>query len=436
MQNDDQKISCPKCHTEIPLTEALSGKIKERLRAEYDIQMQRKNQEIADEKNKLKEEEIKIGEEKKRIKEKEESMNLIIDGRLKAEEIKIREAVISELQGKAEMEMQYLKEQNARREKELNEARRAELEWRKEKDDFEEKKKNYDLEFQRKLDAEKNIIVEKTKTEMANDMQMKMREKEKQMEMLQRTIEDLKRKSEQGSMQIQGEVQEEELRESLSQKFPQDMVEDVPTGIKGADLIQNVNTNFGEKCGIILWESKNTKMWSNDWIKKLKDDQIIAKADVCILVSRALPEGVKDFSFMSGVWVCDYRFVISLASVIRMHLKDIGKIKNSFIGRDEKMENLYNYFSGNQFKTRVENIVMAFSSMKNDLETEKRSMQRIWAKREKEIERVIDNTAGMYGELQGISGSALAPVKNLELPDGDVKVSEEESEAKDENALF
>lgn len=431
MQNDDQKISCPKCNFEIPLSEALSGKIKERLKAEYDIQMQRKNQEIIIEKNKLKEAEQKMEEEKKKLKEKEESMNLIIDGRLKAEEIKIREAVKSELQGKTDMEMRYLKEQNARREKELNDARQAELEWRKEKDNFEEKKKNFDLEFQRKLDAEKNIIVEKTKMEMTNDMQMKMREKEKQMEILQRTIEDLKRQSEQGSMQIQGEVQEEELKEILSRKFPHDFVSDVPAGVNGADLVQNVNTNFGEKCGVILWESKNTKMWSNDWIKKLKDDQIIAKADVCILVSRALPEDVKDFAFMSGVWVCDYRFVISLAAVVRMHLKELGKIKNSLVGRDEKMENLYNYLSGNQFKNRVENIVMAFSSMKQDLETEKRSMQRIWAKREKEIERVIENTAGMYGELQGM-GAALPRVQSLELPDGEEEKIEDE---KNENAI-
>lgn len=425
MQNNDQKINCPNCNFEIPLNEALSNRIKEQLKSQYEMEAQKKEAV-------LKVEREKLVREKMAFEEKEKKMETEIKEKLRAEEFKIRESLKKEMEEKAGVEMTFLKEQNARREKELADARRMELEWRKEKDEFEEKKKNFNLELQRKIDEGKNVIIEKTKMEMTNDMQMKMREKEKQMEILQRTIEDLKRQSEQGSMQIQGEVQEEELKEILSRKFPHDLVSDVPAGVNGADLVQNVNTNFGEKCGVILWESKNTKMWSNDWIKKLKDDQIIAKADVCILVSRALPEDVKDFSFVSGVWVCDYKFVISLAAVVRIHLKELGKIKNSLVGRDEKMENLYNYLSGNQFKNRVENIVMAFSSMKTDLETEKRSMQRIWAKREKEIERVIENTAGMYGELQGM-GAALPRVQSLELPEGEEEKIEDESV---DNVLF
>lgn len=432
MSINDQKINCPNCNFEIPLTEALSSRIKSQLKNEYEAEARKKEQE-------LRAAQEKLAQEKKEIEEREKNMENMLNEKLRAEQVRMRENLKKEIEEKSGVELAFLKEQNARREKELEAARRMELQWRKEREEFEEKKKNFELELKRKIDEEKNIIVEKTKMEMANDMQMKMREKEKQMEMLQKTIEELKRKSEQGSMQIQGEVQEEELKELLGHKFPQDIVEDVPTGVNGADLIQQVNTNFGEKCGVILWESKNTKNWSNDWIKKLKDDQIIAKADICILVSRALPEGVKDFSFMSGVWVCDYQFVISLASALRIHLKDIAKIKNSLVGREEKMENLYKYLSGNQFKNRVENIVMAFSSMKSDLDTEKRSMQRIWSKREKEIERVIENTSGMYGELQGIIGAALPQVESLELPAGEEEKVGDEGKgeaAREDNILF
>jgi len=253
-----------------------------------------------------------------------------------------------------------------------------------------------------------------------------MAEKDKQLDQLRRSLEDAKRKSEQGSMQIQGDVQEEDLKLMLRSHFPVDMIEDVPTGIRGADLVQTVNTSFGNKAGVILWESKNTKAWSAEWIKKLKDDQALAKADVCILISQVLPEGVKDFALQGGVWVCSYEMAFSVASFLRVHLTQLSQVKQSLIGKDEKMELLYTYLSGSEFRNRVETIVGAFTSMQSDLETEKRAMQRIWKKREKEIERVVMSTSGMYGDLQGIVGASLPTIRALELPGAE---EFEESEA-------
>lgn len=407
----EQKIICPNCGFQIPLTEAFSLQMREKIRGEFALQSQKKEAEIA--------EKMKVLDlEKKNIEEEKESLSKTLEKRMKVEREKILEMARKEAEESLNLELKYLQTQNEEQKKKIEESRKGELDSRKEIEELKEQNKMRDLEFQRKFDAEKEKIVEKTKIEMMGEGQMKIKEKDKQLEMLRKTIEDLKRRSEQGSMQIQGEVQEEDLREILRANFPADTVNDVPTGIRGGDIIQMVNSKFGEKCGVILWESKNTKSWSNDWIRKLKDDQIMLKSDICILVSKTLPEGIKNFSFSEGVWICDYRFSLSLVYALRLHLYEMNNLKKSFAGKGEKMEVLYNYLSGSQFKNRIENIVMTFVNMKTDLDAEKRAFQKIWSRREKEIERVIENTSGMYGELQGIIGSSVLPqVKSLELED-------------------
>jgi hypothetical protein len=185
--------------------------------------------------------------------------------------------------------------------------------------------------------------------------------------------------------------------------------------MNGADLVQTVNTNFGQKAGVILWESKNTKQWSDDWIKKLKSDQALVAADVCVLVTKALPSGVKQFGCIDGVWVLEYGVVLPVTSMLRVHLLQLLQTKTSLVGREEKKDYLYEYLSSAQFRNRIENIVLGFKSLKEDLETEKRSMQRIWSKREKEIERIVLSTTNFYGDVQGIIGASLQSVPALEL---------------------
>ncbi len=364
-----QTVSCPKCHTIIPLDETLfESNLKEKLEGE------------------------------------------------KAKLWKIAQEKAAE---KLSTELKDLQEVNKEKDKKIEDMRDQELELRKQKREIEESKKNLKLEAERKLDVERSKISQSAKQEALEETRLKMAEKDKQMEQLKKSLADATRKSEQGSMQIQGDVQEDDLKVILSNAYPMDLIEDVPAGVRGADLVQTVKTSFGQKAGVILWESKNTKAWSNDWVKKLKGDQAIVKADICILVSQTLPDEVKDFKSVNGVWVCSYQSVMSLVSVLRVQLIQVSQIKQSLVGKDEKMEVLYNYLSGNEFKNRMENIVTAFTSMQGDLETEKRSMQRIWQKREKEIERVIANTSGMYGDLQGIVGASLPAIKALELPNGE-----------------
>lgn len=386
-------ITCIHCHKSFALTEALTeqirGSMQTELAKEYDARL------VAE----------REAYEKRLLEEKK---TLWVTAQQKANE-------------KAETELRDLKEQALEKEKKLMEAQKHELELRKQARDLEERAKSMQLEMERRLDEERKILGRKMQEEAEQQFARKMMEKDQQMEQLKKTIDDLKRKTDQGSMQLQGDAQEENLKASLEAAFPMDSVADVPTGIKGGDLIQTVRSTYGEDAGVILWESKNTKNWNAQWLKKLKGDQLLAKADVCIIATTVLPEGMSGFGHLDGVWVVDIRYAVAFAMNIRYHLVEMARAQRSLVGRDEKMELLYQYLSGTQFKSRVENIVSAFRSMKEDLDKEKRAFERIWSKREKEIERVISNTTGMYGDMQGIIGASLPTIAYLELDEPDLE---------------
>jgi hypothetical protein len=415
----DQTINCPKCSAEIALTETLSLQIKDQLRAEFEKKEQQQLEKMVAHEKILQAERLKLSQER-------EVMQKSVEEKVKAEKEKMWVVAQEKAQEKFGLELKDLKQQKEEREALLKEAQKHELELRAKTRELEEKTKNAELEIARKLDDERRKIEEKFKTEQSQQIDERMRliqedfrkrelEKDKQMEQMKKALDDAQRKSEQGSMQIQGEVQEADLKQLLSSTFPADRVEDVPTGINGADLIQTVNTNFGQKAGVVLWESKNTKQWSDDWVKKLKSDQALAAADISVLVTKALPSGVKQFGCVDGVWVLEYGMVLPVTSMLRVHLLQLLQTKTSLVGREEKKDYLYEYLSSAQFRNRIENIVLGFKSLKEDLETEKRSMQRIWSKREKEIERIVLSTTNFYGDVQGIIGASLQSVPALEL---------------------
>ncbi len=441
-----QTIICPSCNTSIDLDKM----------AEHKYEKIKEEQE-----KKLK---IIQAEQEKVFQEK-------LEKTLEAEKIQMRkqlkeysEKKVLEERKKVELEMKDMENQLKDAEVKQKEAQELQLEFMKKKREFEEKEKNQALELEKKLQIESEkleiklkerqkeqqeilekklqkkqdeILEEKLKKaeieqiriqEKIQEEQKNIREKEqeafrkkelellKQQEQMKKALDEAKRKAEQGSQQIQGDIQEDDLKNLLEHAFPFDSISDVPTGIRGADLVQNVHDNFGRKKGIMLWESKNTKSWQESWLKKLKDDQAEAKADICILATTTLPKDVQNFACKDGVWVVDYRFALSLAHILRSQILEISKVKTSLEGRDEKMDFLYQYLSGPQFRNRIENIVSAFTGMQTDLLSEKRAMQRIWSKREKEIDRMINNTSGLYGDMQGII--ALPTIENLELPEG------------------
>ncbi|MCX6807855.1 MAG: DUF2130 domain-containing protein [Patescibacteria group bacterium] len=410
----DQTITCPKCGEQIPLNDALTGKIREQLKGEIEKRVLEREKQLATKEKALAESQKNIDEQVRK--------------KLDTEKAKIMAEAKEEAGKKLELEMQNLKKSDEEKEKQLEEMRKQAIAFMDKARELETKDKNRELEFAQKMDEERGKIAEQAKKETLEEVNLKAAEKDKQMEQMRKTIEDLKRKSEQGSTQIQGDAQEAALKEILQGMFPIDSIEDVPTGVNGADLIQAVNNSLGQKTGVILWESKNTQKWDNKWIAKLKGDQALVKADVCILVSQSMPEGLENFGLKDGVWVCSYKFALALAGVLRLNLIQIGQIKQSLVGKDQKMELLYNYLSGSEFYNRIENIVSAFTSMKVDLETERRSMQRIWNKRAKEIDRVVDNTSCMYGDLQGIIGALLPTIQALALPSGEDEGEMQEEE--------
>jgi len=249
----------------------------------------------------------------------------------------------------------------------------------------------------------------------SDNYRFKILEKDKQLDNMKKIIDELKLKSEQGSQQIQGEIFEENLEKILIDKFPQDNILPVPKGIKGADILHKINNEKGLYCGTIIWEVKNTKTWNNEWINKLKDDQREIRADISVLMTKTLPKNINNFEYINGIFITDYKSVIGLSTTLRNSIIQIEITKQSLEGKDDKKEVLYKYLSSQEFRQKVESIVETFSIMKSDLDTEKRIITKTWAKREKQIERISNNTTKIYGDIQGLIGSSLLQIKNLEF---------------------
>lgn len=400
----EQTITCPNCNTQIPLNDALTQKIRDQLKSEIEKDIIEKERQIT-----LRE---------KAVEEGQKNIDEQVNKKLDAEKVKIIATAKEEAGKGLELEMDNLKKADAEKEKQLKEMREQAIASLDKARELETKDKNRELEYAKKMDEATKIITNQIKQEADEANKMKFAEKDKQMEQLKKALEDANRKAEQGSMQIQGDAQESDLRTALQGAFAGDTIEDVPTGVKGADLIQTVFSSMGQKQGIILWESKNTKAWNAEWVKKLKDDQVSTKADVVIIATQVLPEGIDTFVFRDGVWITAYKYALPLVAALRYQLSEMNRIKQSFVGKDAKMELLYNYLGGAEFKNRIETIVLAFVSLKSGLDAEKRAMEKIWNRREKELDRVIKNTTGFYGDLEGIMGSALPPIQALELGDG------------------
>jgi hypothetical protein len=389
---NEQFITCPKCDERIKLTDAIRSPIEEGLRREFEAQSKQREKEF--------------------------------DERLAEARAQLEEKAKKQAEESVTVELKDLRAQLDERSQQLDTARKQELDLRKRQRELEAREKNQELELARKLDEERQKIWREAASKSDEQNLMRMREKDLLMEQLKGQIEELKKRVEQGPQQRQGEAQELVLDDRLRAQFPFDEIEAVAKGRKGGDVIQRVRDNVGRQAGSILWESKRTRAWSDTWIAKLKDDMRAAKADVAVLVTEVLPKDCEHSGLVEGVWVADFPFALGLGMALRDALLQITQARGAASGQAEKMEVLYRYLSGPQFRQRVEAIVESFSTMKVDLDAEKRAMERQWAKREKQIERVISNTSGMYGDLQGIIGAALPAVKMLELSPGDTSSQE------------
>jgi hypothetical protein len=372
----DNQIICPNCKKAIPLNEALSSQIQEKYQKFYKIR-------LAEEKAK-----IEIGLKESLTKDITEKMQM-------------------DLKNKAN-ESEELKKQNKALQEQLLELNKLLRQLRVEMD---QKK----LELEKKLVEDQEKIRNEEKKRVEDEYKFKILEKDKKLDDAMNMADEYKRKLEQGSQQLQGEVLELEIENMLKQEFRNDEILDVPKGIRGADVMQIVKNNYGKSCGTIIWESKRTKAWSDSWLTKLKEDQRDLKAEIAVIISQVLPSGIKKFGLLNGVWVCDFDSIIGLATALRITLVEVSSVKVSNENRQGKMEILYNYFSGIEFKQRLEAIVEAFNGMQENIETEKRWFAKKWAKEEKDTRKFFDNISGMYGDLSGMMGKALPDVRGLNM---------------------
>lgn len=380
MSNTNLNIICPKCSTNISIDDALKSQIIGDTEREYSA---------------------KLEEEKKKM--------WAIAQKKAEEKIKLE----------SEQSAKLLREELELKTKKLEQAEKSELELRRNKLQLEEEKKSFELQMQRQLDAERVKIKEDAQKAYAEERKYKDAEKDKIIADMRKQVEDLKRKSDLSSQQLQGEVLELDLEESLRSEFPIDDIAPVPKGINGADIIHKVKNIHGATAGAIAWELKRTKAWTESWIQKLKEDRRAVKADIAILISTVLPEGIEDFGFRDGVYIAKPKYALNIARIIRLDILRAANTKSAEAGRNEKKEVLYNYLCGSEFKGRVEAIVEASVASKKALDQEKRAYNKIWAIREKQIEKIEMNMIGMWGDMQGIAGQSLPEIKSLELVSGE-----------------
>jgi len=401
-------ISCPNCGQEFEMSDALTGRIRKHLKAELLQDVKKREAEVKEKTEALKAQE-------KQVSKKQEAIDEEIEAKLKERLSEAEKKAAKKLEGRYVDQVKELQKDLEEKDVDIKNFRKQELELRKEQRKLKEAAESLELDVARKLDEEREKIRAETSKKIAEENRLKDLEKDKVINDLKASVEDMKRKAEQGSMETQGEVLEQDFETQLNAFFVHDDIQPVPKGIKGADLVQTVRTPMGGECGVLLWETKNTKAWSNGWIPKLKDDMIETRASIAILVSVVLPAGIKRFGQVDGVWVSDPLCAIPLAAALREHLEAISRERTASTGKNEKMEALYQYLAGVEFKQKIEGIIEAFTSMQEQLNRESRAMEKHWKQREKEIERVVKNTVGLYGDMQGIIGGQIPAIPALEL---------------------
>jgi hypothetical protein len=404
-------IICPNCEFMIPLNEVLTHQIEDSLKKELQKDIRKQEELLA-----ARKEELRSKEEA--LKKSETDLDDKLQVLLKQKETELIAQATKKARTDSETTLKALQQELEEKAKKLTEAQETELALRKKSRDLEEREKTLALEVEKKLAAGIDEAQQKAIKSFQETQQLKDAAYEKKIADMAKAVDEAKRKAEQGSMQTQGEVAELTLEDALSSAFRYDEIEPVGKGIRGADVIQTVKDKSLKACGKIIWEVKNTKVWSQGWIQKLKDDQVTSGAEIAIIVTEAMPADLKDFGMVENVWVTTKTLAIPLAGALRDSLANLTYARNSAEGMSEKMKFLHKYIVGPEFRQKVEGIIETFSGMKAQLDKEKRAMTRLWKEREKQIDRVVENTSGMYGDFRGVIGADLKEISSLELGDG------------------
>ena len=412
----DPTITCPQCKNEIKLTESLAAPLVESTRQKYLQQIADKDAEVAKREAAIRDQQAVLAKAKETIDEQVAEKLKTQRASIAAEEAKKAKVLLgADLDQKAR-ELTELQEVLKQRDVKLAEAQKAQADLIRKQRELDDAKREMELTIEKRVQESSAAIRDKAKRDVEDELKLKVAEKDQTIVAMHKQIEELKRKAEQGSQQLQGEVQELELENILRTRFPHDSIEPVPKGEHGGDALHRV---FGPPlqtcCGTILWEFKRTKNWSDGWLAKLRDDQRAASADFAVIVSQALPKDVDTFDHLDGIWITSPRTIVPMAIALRHSLIELSKLRQSGEGQQTKMDLIYQYMIGPRFRHRIQAIVEKFSDMHEDLEKERKTMTKLWAKRAEQIRCAVESTAGMYGDLQGIAGRTLQEIEGLEI---------------------
>jgi hypothetical protein len=420
-------IVCPNCSHEIKLTESLAAPLVEEANRGFEERLRAKDAEIAEREKSLAERAERLADEKTRL---ETEVTSRVDEARAAiapqEAAKAKAAAEADVASQRE-QLEALQAQIREKDDKLAEAQLAQADAMRKTRELADKERELDLTIETRVADAINTVRAKAKQDAEDALMLKLRDKDDTIQSMQRQIEELKRRSEQGSQQQQGEVFEIEIESLLRTTFPFDAIEPVAKGEFGGDLVQRVSTANGSPAGAILWETKRTRRWQDGWLAKLRADQRAGNADAAIIVSEALPKDIESFGLIDGVWVASLKCAIPVAVALREHLLSVAAARVAGEGQQTKREMVYQYLTGQRFRQRVEALVEQLSLMQADLDRERKAMQRLWAKREQQLRVMSGATAGMYGDLQGIAGRSIKEIDALDVlllagPDGDAEL--------------
>jgi len=405
--SNNSTIQCPNCKHEFAIENALSQKIEDDIRAKY---IKRFNED----KIKLDSEKSRLMAEAEALKLQAENQDRILEDKLRLAKSQIKEEAIKKASGDMQVQLEMLNKELTEKSQKLKESQVKELELMQKEKQINEREESLKLDLEKQMNARQKEIEDRVKKTESERSDLKIKELEKKLADQVELAETMRRKAEQGSMQLQGEVLELALEELLRSSFPFDTIEEVAKGTKGADCVQLVKNNVAQLCGKIIYESKRTKAFTNEWIEKLKLDMRAQQADIAVIVTEVLPKEMDGFGFKDGVWICRFSDVKALSYVLRDSLIKIYGALASQENKGDKMHMLYDYLTGNEFNQNLLAIMEGFVSLKDSITREKVQMEKMWKEREKQLEKVLLNTTQFYGSIKGIAGNAIGGIKLLD----------------------
>lgn len=411
-------IKCPNCRHEFPIAGALSQEIEAEIRARYlehlKTEKNKMEQEKAVEKARIEEQKAALAREAEQLKLQAENQERILADKLRLARQQLQEEAARKAAEDLKMQMDLMKQELEEKKSKLKESLERELMLAKKEADLKEREESLKLELERKMLERQKEIEERAKKLESERAELKIKELEKKLADQVELAETMRRKAEQGSMQLQGEVMELALEELLRNAFPFDVIEEVAKGTRGADCIQVVRNSSGQPCGKIIYESKRTKAFTAEWIDKLKTDMRAQQADIAVIVTEVLPRDMNTFGFKDGVWICRFSDVKPLAYLLRDSLVRIYSALVIQENRGEKMQMLYDYLTGTEFRQNIEAVVEGFLSLRDGIVREKVQMEKIWKEREKQLDKVLQNTSQFYGSIKGIAGNAVSDLRLID----------------------